>query len=70
MRNSVNNTASKVININTYLIAHVPKTLMNKEVSKNFKHIDPFVNSIKNFTLAAVKALSNTQNNPIPSVDY
>ena len=54
---------SKGSNINTDLIQYVPKTLFKKEVRNKPKHVDLAVKSIKPFTLADTKALSDPHKN-------
>ena len=60
--NTSENTASQIIKIKTDLIGYVPKKIMQKEVSKIFKHVDPGVNSINIFPLAYANSLSNKHN--------
>ena len=40
-----------------------------KKRSKKIKHVDTVVNSIQTFPLAVARALLNSQNNPVPTVD-
>ena len=67
--NTEDKTASKGSEIDTDLIEYIPKTLVNKEAMKRFKHVDPVVNINHPLPLAGTKAISNTHNNPRSSVD-
>ena len=66
----VDKTNYQVIKIDTDLMEYVPKKLAKKEICKTIKHIDHGVNSLKPFTPADKKAISNTHNDTTISEDF